>query len=375
MMNKFIKVSGVIITALISIAYILSALAPYISPLDLPIITLFSLGYLPIMIVFGIVVFVWFFIQRKVALLLFLILLGGYEALFSTLAVEIAQPSWQEKKDSSSIRLLSWNVNRLGSPYVWGDTPNSIRRNMLEVIYKANADIICFQDFVHSETKDKSIPFVNNLTAIRENGKFLSLYFPFYYEYDGSNYSDKIGVAIFSKYPIIDSGYIQFPSAERSGYIDIVVQSKKLRIYSAHLTSMSLWPNTESEAGIRYLSGDSTQIKAKTIAEKLLMFGKSHAAEVKALKTHMNNSPYPIILGGDLNSVPSSYIYRHISSGLNDAFLNSDVGIGGTYNRIFPKIRIDVLLYSKQLQAVQFRRPVNKLSDHYPLIADFKWKE
>jgi endonuclease/exonuclease/phosphatase family metal-dependent hydrolase len=374
-MNKFIKVSGIIITVLVSLIYILSALAPYISPLDLSIITIFSLGYLPILLVFGTVIGVWFFMCRKIALLLTFVLLLGYKALFSTLAVNITLSPWQDKKDSTSIRILSWNVNRLGSPYGSADTPKSVRQQMLKFIFAADADIICFQDFVLSETKDSSISFVNNIKTIREKGKLISVHFPFYYEYNGGNYSDKIGTVIFSKYPIIDSGFIEFPSSERSGYVDLLVQSKQLRIYSAHLTSMSLWPNTENEAGVAYLRGDSTQIKAKTIAGKLLMFGKSHAAEAKILKTHMNKSPFPILFSGDLNSVPSSYIYRHLSSGLNDAFIESDFGIGGTYNRIFPKIRIDVLLHSKQLEVVQFTRPVYSLSDHYPMIADFKWKE
>lgn len=317
----------------------------------------------------------WFFIKRKIAFLLLFILLLGYKALFYTVGINIIPSSWQQKKDSTSIRILSWNVNRMGSPYTFADTPNSIRQNMLNIIKDADADIICFQDFVSSETKDNSISFVNNIKTIMEQNNFLSVHFPFYFEYDGSNYSDKIGVVIFSKYPVVDSGSITFPSSEKAGYVDLLIQSKKLRVYAAHLSSMSLWPSTENEAGVGYLKGDSTQIKAKTIAGKLLMFGKSHAAEAQALKAHMNKSPCPILFSGDLNSVPSSYIYHHLSSGLNDAFLENDFGIGGTYNRIFPKIRIDVLLHSKQLEIVQFTRPVNTLSDHYPLIADFKWKE
>lgn len=374
-MRKFINVSAIALTVLISIAYILSALAPYISPVDLSIITIFSLGYLPISIVFAIIIVLWFLWKKKIAFILLFILLLGYKALFSTLAFHLFKPRWKHEKDISSIRVLSWNVNRLGSPYKWADTPNSVRHKMLEFIYATNADIICFQDFVLSEAKSESIPFVNNIASIMKDGNYTAYHFPYYYEYDGGNYSDKIGVVIFSKYPIVDSGFIKYPSSEKSGYVDILVQSKKLRIYSAHLTSMSLWPNTKDEAGVEYLRGDSTQIKAKTIAGKLLMFGKSHAAEAEALKAHMNKSPFPVLFSGDINSVPSSYIYHHLSSGLNDAFLRNDFGIGGTYNRIFPKIRIDVLLYSNHLKPIQFARPVNDLSDHYPIIADFKWKE
>ncbi len=374
-MKKFIRIAGIIITVFISIAYLLSALAPYTSPIDFPVITIFSIGYLPILFVFFLAICIWFFANRKIAFLLIFILLIGYKALFSTVAFNPFQSSWKEKKDSTSIRVLSWNVNRLGSPYASADTPNSLRHKMLDLIYSADADIICFQDFVLSETKDNTIAFVNNISTILRNGRFYSHYFPFYYEYDGGNYSDKIGTVIFSKHPIIDSGFIQFASSERSGFVDVLIQSKKLRIYSAHLSSMSLWPNTKEEAGVDYLRGDSTQIKAKTIAGKLLQFGKGHAVEAELLKSHMNKSPHPILFSGDLNSVPSSYIYTHISTGLNDAFLQKGFGIGGTYNMVFPRIRIDVLLYSKQLKLVQFKRIKTDLSDHSAHLVDIKWKE
>ena len=375
MMRKLINVSGIIFTLLVTVAYVLSALAPYISPIDFSIITILSLGYLPILIVFSIVICIWFFKKKRIAFFLVFILLLGYKALFSTIAFHFLKPAWQQEKEPSSIRVLSWNVNRLGSPHNWADTPNSIRHQMLDFILSTNADIICFQDFVLSEGKKPSISFVNNISTIMTKGNYPYHFFPYYFEGDAENYSDKIGVAIFSKYPLIDTGSVKISSLEKSGYIDVLVHSKKLRIYAAHLTSMSLWPNTKDEAGVEYLKGDSTKIKAKTIAGKLLMFGKLHASEAKVLKAHMNNSPYPILFCGDINSVPSSYIYRHLSSGLNDTFFQNDFGIGGTYNRIFPKIRIDVLFHSNQLEVVQFKRSVNDLSDHYPLIADFKWKE
>jgi len=174
---------------------------------------------------------------------------------------------------------------------------------------------------------------------------------------------------------VVDIGSVKNVVTERAVYIDILVQSKTLRVYAAHLTSMSLWPNTKNEAGVEYLKGDSTQIKAKTIAGKLLMFGKSHAGEAEILKSHMNKSPYPILFSGDLNSVPSSYIYSHLSSGLNDIFIQKGFGIGGTYNMVFPRIRIDVVLYSKQLKLVQFKRVGTDLSDHYAHITDIKWEE
>jgi endonuclease/exonuclease/phosphatase (EEP) superfamily protein YafD len=138
---------------------------------------------------------------------------------------------------------------------------------------------------------------------------------------------------------------------------------------------MSLWPSNEEESGYKYLEGDSTKTKAREIYSKIKRFGEYHSREAEVIKRFVNASPCPVIFCADLNSVPSSHVYSHIKAGLHDAFLENGLGTGGTYNRIFPKLRIDVLLHSGELEALQLKRPAIGLSDHYPLIADIKWKE
>ena len=374
-MKKFVRITAMIFTVLLAVAYIICSLAPYIHPEKFSLTSILGLAYLPVLIVFSIVIITWFIFKRRVGFILLFILLIGYKGLFSTISFNVFAGEWQPEKDSSTIRVLSWNVNRLGSPYTVADTPASLRHQMLDFIFSVDADIICFQDFVLSETKDNTISFVNNIATILDRGKFTSSYFPFYYEYEGSNYTDKIGVMIFSKYPAIDSGSFQISQHERSGYIDMLINKKPVRVYAAHLTSMSLWPNDRNETGVDYLKGDSTKLKAQTLFSKLIDFGKLHASEAEVLKQHINQSPYPVILSADINSVPSGYVYHHLRSGLNDCFLEGGFGNGGTYNRLVLKPRIDVLFHSDQLEVIQFTRPKKLFSDHYPLIADFKMKE
>ena len=72
----------------------------------------------------------------------------------------------------------------------------------------------------------------------------------------------------------------------------------------------------------------------------------------------------------DLNSVPSSYVYNHISKGLADAFLQNGFGWGASYYGLSPTLRIDVTLLSPQLKATQFSCPKLIASDHFPLVTD-----
>jgi endonuclease/exonuclease/phosphatase (EEP) superfamily protein YafD len=85
----------------------------------------------------------------------------------------------------------------------------------------------------------------------------------------------------------------------------------------------------------------------------------------------MNTSPYPIILCGDFNDTPTSFTYKQLSEGLNDSFANAGLGIGQTYNGKFPALRIDYILYSPELEIVNFKTSEVSLSDHYPIISAF----
>jgi endonuclease/exonuclease/phosphatase family metal-dependent hydrolase len=376
-MKKLLKFTGISITVMIAITYIISCLTPYISPVDFPFGTLLSIAYLPILIVYFLLILTWCFIRRKIAGLLLILLFAGLTNLKSTFGLNAFSPSWKWARDSNTIRLMCWNVNFLGDPYIANDTANNVRRKMLAYISEVQPDILCMQDFYSLEEGTVKNVFHNNLDAVDSAGNFLSQYYPFTYEYNGYNYSVKSGVVFFSKFPIADTGSFDkniLIKDEKAGYIEINVREKPLRIYAAHFSSMGLWPNVSGEGGLSYFKGDSTQKRTSTILSKLRHYGKMHAREAEAIKAELNKSPHPFLISADMNAVPSSYTYHTLKKGLNDAFLEKDFGIGGTYNLVFPKIRIDVLLHSKEIEVVQYKRPAVKLSDHYPIIADIRWK-
>jgi len=56
----------------------------------------------------------------------------------------------------------------------------------------------------------------------------------------------KYGQAIFSKFPIVKSGSIEFPNtANNAIYADIVKGSDTIRIYNVHLQSLRIAANNE----------------------------------------------------------------------------------------------------------------------------------
>jgi endonuclease/exonuclease/phosphatase family metal-dependent hydrolase len=377
-MKRLLTVISTVAAILISVLYVICSLSVYFSPEHFPFLTIASILYLPVLVAYILLVIFWLFFRRKIGLLLLLLFFTGYKSFLSTVALNIFKPSWKEEKAGGSVRMMSWNVNFFGSTFKKDDSTTGIRRQMLDYIHQVNPDILCIQDLRFNEKVGSNNPFVNNINDILAAGGFDGYIYPFHYDYDGTNYCDQAGVAIFYRGEVIDTGSFLnngHNKEERSGFIDFRLNNKPVRIFSAHFSSMSLWPATKEEAGLKYLEGDSTKQKAGTIYSKVREFGAHHAKEARVIRSFIDQSPYPVIVSADMNSVPSSYVYDHLKQGLYDAFLEKDIGIGGTYNRIFPKLRIDVLLHSKELQVLQFRRPAIDLSDHYPLIADIKWKE
>ncbi|NBV30468.1 MAG: hypothetical protein EBR98_02805 [Chitinophagaceae bacterium] len=85
-----------------------------------------------------------------------------------------------------------------------------------------------------------------------------------------------------------------------------------------------------------------------------------------------NNSPYPVVLTGDLNDVPNSYTYFKVRGSFKDAFLEKGYGIGRTFRSLSPTLRIDYIFTDPRFSVVQFKREKKDYSDHYMIVADIR---
>jgi endonuclease/exonuclease/phosphatase (EEP) superfamily protein YafD len=65
---------------------------------------------------------------------------------------------------------------------------------------------------------------------------------------------------------------------------------------------------------------DANEEKAKSLIRRFIPVFKLHQDEVNTMKDFIQQSPYPVIVGGDFNSVPNSYEYYTINSVLKMLF-------------------------------------------------------
>ncbi|MEZ5028200.1 MAG: endonuclease/exonuclease/phosphatase family protein [Ferruginibacter sp.] len=89
----------------------------------------------------------------------------------------------------------------------------------------------------------------------------------------------------------------------------------------------------------------------------------------------IKQSPYPVIVCGDMNDVPNSYTYFTVKDDLQDAFLKKSGGLGRTFRYISPTLRIDYILADKKFEVENFSKIKVPYSDHYPILADIAFKE
>jgi endonuclease/exonuclease/phosphatase (EEP) superfamily protein YafD len=113
--------------------------------------------------------------------------------------------------------------------------------------------------------------------------------------------------------------------------------------------------------------------KSKTFISKFNKAWAIRAREADSIAAIVKRSPYPVMICGDFNDLPGSYTYTSIRGGLNDVFSDRGAGLGRTYNQIFRTLRIDHIFYNdKVLQLIGYRSYFNTMSDHNPVVANFR---
>jgi len=316
----------------------------------------------------------YFFANRKYAYFLVFISLLGYKNIFSTIGIHLFRKEFSIQKPAETIRIMSWNVEDFVDCWKAHDKELSPMRNIFNKIQLFNADVICFQDYLNFE-ENKVV--YSTTKYIRDSLHYPYAYFSNDYDYSNKVWPSKYGTVIFSRFPIVDSGreaYLKKHNPEHIMYATIQYKNKQFRVYNTHLHSMFLHKyGKDSHQDYGFVQDDTAVIFNGSLIEKLMYFDSVHVYQARIVKEQLNKSKIPYIFCADLNSVPSSYVYQTIASGLDDAFLQYGRGFSETYPGISKMLRIDVVLMNDQIKLKQFSSPrVHNASDHYPNIADFE---
>ncbi len=268
----------------------------------------------------------------------------------------------QTVENTPGVRIMSYNV-RIFDNFNWTGQENSGQK-LLDFVAERKPDIICFQEFMVKNTGNFG------LESITQKLDFAP-YKHIKYIYEGSK--NKVGLAIFSKYPIIHTGSKYLSDHDQLYiYADIKIKEDTIRIVNNYLES-----NRFSQKQINLIDSITSKSPKEKKNEYLGIIRNMKSAYIKRAEqaNHIHDeillSPHPVIVTGDFNDTPVSYSYQTISKGLKDAFVSSGQGLGATYWQFILPLRIDYLLHGPEILSSEFTTHDVRFSDHRPIEATF----
>ena len=338
-----------------------SIASKYISPEYFWILAFFGLAF-PIFLLVNIVFVIYWFAQFRIqaSFSLIAILLGAKTCL-GFLQIDFKS----ESVSNNDIKIMSYN-SMLFDLYNWKKN-NESRNIILTSLAEENPDILCLQEFYTSEEKGdfNNIDTVTGLLNAKNH----------HVEYTTTlRGNDHWGVATFTKYPIIKKGKIEFNTSANNIciYTDVIIKTDTIRLYNMHLQSIRF-----SKADYKFIDqvkNDTTDTKdelekSKNILRRLKRAFVKRVVQADVINTHISNCRYKIIVCGDFNDTPASYVYNTIRGNLKDAFIESGSGFEQTYAGKFPRFRIDYILHSQEFKSKNYHHLTETLTDHYPIVS------
>lgn len=328
---------NIVLTVLTFSVYLL----PFLAPKSFPLLSVLTL-FMPAFFVANGFFFVYWAIQFKKRLILSgLVLLTGIT--FISKFYKFSGTEYLE--DEKDFSVMSYNV-RLFNVFKWLDR-DDIPSNIKAFIDDNDPDILCIQEYSNSAHLD------------------LKVYPHRYIFIDGKKI--KTGQAIFSKFPIIEEGKIVFPKSDNNVvYADIKRGKDIIRVYNMHLQSIRISPD------VNEISNDIDNVnqkKSQLIYNRISKGFRQQQEQAEIFKEHIKKCKYPIIICGDMNNSPFSYVYRSIKGKLKDAFEEAGEGFGATYKFRYYPARIDYIFTDSKMKVKQFESFSDfENSDHYPIM-------
>ncbi len=348
------------INILVSFLLLMAYTAPYIDPNRIPIVAFIGLIY-PIAVIMNMVfLLVWGLLKSKWFFLSTTILLIGVP--FHTKVFSIDLSTNEIPKNANTLKVMSYNVRLFG---YFDDSrigANKTKNQILNLIRQEQPDVLCIQEYFHQDGKGK----FNTRDSIY---KIMGIHSHHEQSIHHSQKNKHFGMALFSKYPIINQGVIQRSGAQKKNsnfciYADIVKKGDTIRVYNVHFQSIKLKADEYSRQTAMNKDSKTKRSKLRSGLSKLNNAFKIRSKQSNTVYAHLNESSYKSIICGDFNDTPMSYTYEVFDNILVDAFRNTSSGFGSTYNGFLPAGRIDYIFHTKSLNSAQFKIQHEKLSDH-----------
>lgn len=301
------------------------------------------------------------------------------------------------KENEKNIRVLTYNTgNFLNKDGI------KCARTLADFMESQDVDIACFQEYsMQGRFKDTIRQIMGDFPYTISNAD-----------------NQEMQVAVYSRYPILESRYVPYPSSTY-GYIvstiaicdkgkiekkiadalsgsasamqndsvtfllkdsvtravtdSITGTSPKIILINTHLQSTGISTTSNEITQTEKAGGDisKTDQTRMTLARMSDSY-KIRARQIESICAIIENAAYPVILCGDFNDTPLSYVYDRSATLLTDGFKEGGSGYMYTYKYFRKLLRIDYIFHSAGLRSVSYFSPDKPFSDHNPVISELE---
>lgn len=335
---KFIHGLLFFINIIAVIALLICYFAPYIHPNTGQFLPIFGLAY-PYLFILNVIFFLaWLFSKWTYSLLSLIALLIGAGAIQRMIAFRGSKMI----KSKQTIELASYNIAD-------GRYKPENNTSMFKYLkQELNYDILCLQECrttIKSKLKQQF------------NKHYIASF-------------DKKTPIVISKHKILKKGFLDFKDNYNSAvWADIQFRDQTIRVYSVHLQSNKVSRIANSVRNSEEMNHKERWGKLRHMFSNYNSSTKKRILQVKTLLKHIDSCPHPVLVAGDFNDVPQSYMYSQLREKLNDAFVRRGIGLGTSYNGSIPALRIDYIFSSDHFNPLSFQTNQVMYSDHFPVTS------
>ena len=249
-----------------------------------------------------------------------------------------------KNSQQSGLTIASYNVAMFNR-----ETSGFIAQDILAEMRRQNVDVLCMQEY-------------NEISGDKKNSDSYKEYFP--YMAVGRN-----DMVIYSRYPIMNQKTISFEETNNSAmWADIDIKGNEFRVFNVHMQTTGI---NRTLHQVNKFSKQNQEIDNNRVLKAIygnymlgMMFRVGQAVTVA---NERHNSKLPVILCGDFNDVPYSYVYNTLLGDLVDGF--KECGKGWMYTfRGKKAVRIDYIFHDKQFKGIDYYKTEITYSDHYPVF-------
>ncbi len=295
--------------------------------------------FFPYIIISNILFFLYWIIRYKWPFILFI----PFTVFYNNWALIYNFPNNVIRNSNNSSKIMSYNV-RLFNKYSWINNTD-VPERILRFIDTKKPDLICFQEY-----------------SVKDAPDFIQYPYKFIHK---TKVGGNSGLAIFSKYKIVNQGSISFQDSNNGAiFSDVLIKNDTIRIYNIHLESLRM--NLSEKNKLSIDESNNIPLKLNRVFDKQI-------EQIKLFQAFDKKNFYPTIICTDLNNSQFSEVYNKIRGQKIDCFKSKGEGLGATFSyKLFP-FRIDYIFLDQKFKIYQFET-FSKVdySDHKPIMAEFE---